>query len=98
VAETPELIDDFRLGTAYPNPFNGAVTIPVENPGGQQLSLRIYDLQGREVFHKKIVQRSGEQFVWQTLDLQGHPVNSGVYLVSLASARSQLTRKIMLLK
>jgi len=92
------LTDDFKLGQAYPNPFNGSVTIPVENSGGYALDLRIYDLKGRELLRRSLADHASNQYVWNALDLQGQPVSSGIYLISLTSGDMQSSQKVMLLK
>ncbi len=94
----PQLVSDFKLGAAYPNPFNGSVTIPFSNPAGEALVLRIHDILGREI-HSAQLQTAGQSvYTWTGQDLAGSVVSSGVYLVSVESASQRHSQKLMFLK
>lgn len=92
------LPDSFILHQNYPNPFNpGTVirfTVPVSSPPSS-VSLRVYDVTGREVATLVNEMRSpGEHAVaWD-----GSEVASGVYWYELRSGPTRLTRKMMLMK
>ncbi len=96
--DAPALAEDFAVNQAYPNPFNGAVTIPIENGLKADLDLRIYDLKGREVFHKKLGSAAGLSYTWNGLNAQGETLSSGVYLLAVSSNRHSYSQKIMFLK
>jgi len=96
--DEPVLAKDFKVGLAYPNPFNGAVTIPIENGLKTDLDLRIYDLKGREVFYKALGSAPGLSYTWNGLNLMGEPMNSGLYLLTVTSDRQNYSQKIMFLK
>jgi hypothetical protein len=46
---TPKVIDHFALEQNYPNPFNPTTTIVYDVPTAELVSLKIYDVLGREV-------------------------------------------------
>lgn len=85
----------YTLHTNYPNPFNPATTISFTLPSHSFVSLKIYDLNGKEV--ATIV--SGElpegehAFRW---DASG--MSSGVYYYRLVTERSVETKKMVLLR
>ncbi|MDX1547728.1 MAG: T9SS type A sorting domain-containing protein [Rhodothermales bacterium] len=47
--EPPETPDGLALGPTYPNPSGGATTIPFSLPARDSVSLRVFDVLGREV-------------------------------------------------
>jgi hypothetical protein len=48
--DVPEVIvDSFRLGTPFPNPFNPVTTINYQLPKSSMVTLSVYDVSGRQV-------------------------------------------------
>ena len=77
-----EQVDKFELFAAYPNPFNSETQIRIEVPEWKDVSLAIYDLQGREV--ASLLDRSNNpvnRVVWKAADLP-----AGIYLARLTAA------------
>jgi hypothetical protein len=95
--QTPEhqSAEDFRLLTNYPNPFNSSTSISFELPVASEVSLKIFDLSGREV--SSLVNghlSSGEhQIEWKADGLA-----SGIYFMKLEAGNFQLTKKLLLLR
>ena len=89
---------DFKVGSAYPNPFNGAVNIPIENMGAGNLDLYIYDLKGREILHESLGNQSGRIYTWRGQNRLGMDLSSGVYVVSIVSETQLHTQKVMFIK
>mgnify|MGYP002638551507 FL=1 len=96
--DSPVLAHDFQVGSAYPNPFNGAVTIPIENALKAGLEIHIYDLKGRDVFHENLGSSSGLSYTWNGLNMQGETLSSGVYVLAVATDRQTYSQKVMFLK
>ncbi|MCF7921724.1 MAG: T9SS type A sorting domain-containing protein [Candidatus Marinimicrobia bacterium] len=102
--QMPVAVDDvvvaqeFKVGSAYPNPFNGAVTIPIENTSAGDLDLYIYDLRGREILHESLGNHAGHSYTWRGQNHLGQDLSSGVYLVSVVSGTQLQTQKIMFIK
>jgi hypothetical protein len=90
--------DAFKVGSAYPNPFNGAVNIPISNLRGAQLELYIYDLKGREVLHESLGNQNGSIYTWTGQNRFGMDLSSGVYMVSILSETQMHTQKVMFIK
>lgn len=87
--------------SAYPNPFNPAVTIEFKTPKfSDPVFLEIYNLRGRIVFSKKInIHSSGHhQYRWMGTTSHGIRVSSGTYLAQLRSADFSETIKVTLLR
>ena len=89
---------EFKVGSAYPNPFNGSVNIPIENMLGANLDLYIYDLTGREVLHQTLGNQSGGVYTWRGQNRHGLDLSSGVYMVSVVSETQMHTQKVMFIK
>jgi hypothetical protein len=92
--------DEFNLYRAYPNPFNPTTTIQYDVPESSQLSLIIYDIQGREVLRltNEMKQTGFHQAIWHGLDATGKQVESGMYLVRMTSTEYSKTQRILLLR
>jgi len=93
----------FALEQNYPNPFssvpgNPATRIQYALPSSQFVSLKIYDLGGREVttlVHG--LQNAGYQTVsWNGRDQAGRARASGVYLYKIVAGDFTQTRKLIL--
>ena len=91
-----------RLGLAQnsPNPFNPRTEIRFSLPTRQDVSLRIYDVEGRLV--RTLVQGrqdAGEHAItWSGRNEQGGQTASGLYFYRLVTEQGTLTRKMTLLK
>ena len=94
----------FELNQNYPNPFNPSTEIIYTVPSteaGVDVSLRVYDLLGREVITLiDGIMEAGEHSVeWDGTNSSGGKVESGVYLYQLKSTNGYIdTRKMILLK
>jgi len=76
---------DFELAQNYPNPFNPTTTIAYNLPKAAQVSLRVYDLLGREIaLLSNTTQAAGRYLAtWDGLNNSRETVSSGVYLYRL---------------
>ena len=86
---------EFILSLAYPNPFNPTTTLSFALPTQAQVSLIVYNLQGREVI----------SLVNQYMDAGYHSVvwnadsySSGVYFVKMQAGDFLKTQKLLLVK
>jgi hypothetical protein len=94
---TPE---EFKLYPNYPNPFNPSTTIKFEIPQASTISLKIFDIMGREVTTLINGYRTEgyHEVVWNGIDKNSHPVSSGIYFYKLHSNQKVLTQKMVLVK
>ena len=86
---------EFRLDQNYPNPFNPATSLRFTIPNEQFVTLKIYDVAGREVstLVKKDMQPGSYTVQWD-----GTGKASGVYLSVLSSGNSVQIKKMLLIK
>ena len=92
---TELLPDDFSLDRAYPNPFNPVTTLSFALPIEAEVSLSIYNLQGREVgsLINGNMDAGYHSVVWNA---DSH--SSGVYFVKIVAGEYISTQKLMLVK
>lgn len=92
--------EDFMLVQNYPNPFNPTTTIAFSVPQTEKVTLKVYNLMGKEI--KTLVDRSmvqGRHLVqWDGTDKLGNKVTSGTYLYLLRIGHQQLSKKMVFLK
>ncbi|NQT35513.1 T9SS type A sorting domain-containing protein [bacterium] len=90
-----ELPSEFRIISAYPNPFNSSIKITYSLPEASRVKLRLFDLTGREVM--TLVNDLKQPGVHSTT-LTANDLASGLYFVSLEGAGEVATRKVMLIR
>jgi hypothetical protein len=95
VEEAVQVPLEFRLGEAYPNPFNPNTTIEYVLPGELPVLLEVYNISGQKVATVENGLRSAGKHaaVW---DARGLP--SGVYIYTLRAGRFAKSGKAMLVK
>jgi hypothetical protein len=86
---------EFTLAQNYPNPFNPSTKISFTLTKDGPVSLRVYDILGREVFTLVNEYRKPGQY---TETFNGNQMSSGVYVCVLSSSEGRLTAQMMLLK
>ena len=90
-----EMPRQFSLSQNYPNPFNPSTQIEYSVPFSSHVSLKVYDLMGREVATLFEGVRQPGKFV-ATFD--GGGLSSGVYFYRLFAGGSSFSRKLILVK
>ena len=89
------LPETFSLDRAYPNPFNPTTTLSFALPIETEVSLSVYNLQGREVF-TLIDAKMDAGYHYVTWDANTYV--SGVYFVKMVAGEFVNTQKLMLVK
>ena len=105
-APSGELPLAFSLDQNFPNPFNPATTIPFSLASDSRVTLRIYDVIGREIVTivDEDLPRGNHTRMWNGTNALGEHLSSGTYLyrleaVSVEGSRSFTNlRKMMLLR
>ncbi len=85
----------YELDQNYPNPFNPSTTFAFDIPRSSFVTLKIYDLLGREI--KALVNEVKEPGKYK-VNWDAASVTSGVYFCRLVSGAFVETRKMLLLK
>lgn len=85
----------FALLTNYPNPFNPETTLSYKLPEASMVSLRVYDLLGREV--ASLVNETKAAGYYQE-HFSGIDLPSGIYIAILAAGSITQSVKMILLK
>lgn len=90
-----QLPNQFDLISIYPNPFNPSTTISFHLPHVSDVSIAVYDLQGREVYQSSETKLSVGSHS-RSITLANKP--SGTYFVQLRAGEQAIVRKMVLLK
>jgi predicted extracellular nuclease len=85
----------FGLEQNYPNPFNPSTNIRYELPTGAAVSLRVYDLLGREVATLVNETQAPGRY---TVRFDGSSLSSGIYFTRLQAGTFVTMRKMLLVK
>ena len=85
----------FGLSQNYPNPFNPSTKINFDLPVDGKVTLKIFDISGREVSTLINEFRSAGYY---TIDFKADNLSSGIYLYTLTSNGISLTKKMLILK
>jgi hypothetical protein len=94
-AENPLMPETFSLEQNYPNPFNPTTQIQFTLDSVQDVSLKVYDMAGRQVANLvNGVMQAGQHSTTFSAD----HLASGIYLYRFVSESHQFTRKMTLLK
>jgi len=92
--------DDYSLGEAYPNPFNGRTSIQFSMVKFGMIKIEVYNLMGQKIRTLISEQRpAGTHFVcWDGKNDFGQRVGSGLYLYKMTINNFQASKRILYLK
>jgi len=96
--DIPESLPDrYLISTAYPNPFNSAVTVKYSGLGltGERIFFEVFDVTGRKIFRNNFVSRDNNGYIKWSTDKN---ISSGVYFYNLTDGSRSSGGKIILLK
>jgi hypothetical protein len=85
----------FALSQNYPNPFNPSTVISYQLPIGSQISLKVYDVLGREVATLVNERKAAGSY---TATFDASKFSSGVYFYKLQAGNFVQTKKMLLVK
>lgn len=91
---------DFELQQNYPNPFNPATAIHYSLAKTADVSLKIFDINGREVTTLVNEDKSAGRYStnWDATNGAGQKVASGIYFYQLKAGEVTITRRMVLLR
>lgn len=93
------LSTDYVLNQNYPNPFNPTTTIKFSIPKQDKVTLKIYDLLGKEIatLVNNELNAGSYSVEFDAVNVSKN-LSSGIYLYTLKTKNSSHTKKLMLLK
>ncbi len=91
--ETPP--NKFNLEQNYPNPFNGSTRINYQLPAKSHVTLKIFDVLGREV---SILVNGVEEPGYKFVNFDAGKLASGMYYYRLQAGSNTETKKLLLLR
>lgn len=86
---------DFVLTQNYPNPFNPSTTIEYSVPHNSFVSIKVYDVMGKEIAVLVNGQKTTGNYIVQ---FDGSNINSGIYFYTLEANGHKETKKMLLIK
>ncbi|HTX20006.1 MAG TPA: T9SS type A sorting domain-containing protein [Bacteroidota bacterium] len=89
------LPNSFELSQNYPNPFNPSTEINYTIPKGAVVTLKVYDILGKEVATLVNQYQSASSY---KVTLNGASLSTGVYFYKLVAGNLTMTKKMLLLK
>jgi hypothetical protein len=95
VEETKPLLNQFFLSQNYPNPFNPTTVINYQLPAISQVTLKVYDVLGREV---RILVSERESAGNHSAVFDAKNLPSGTYFYTITAGQYTQARKMMLIK
>jgi len=90
-----ELPKRYALDQNYPNPFNPSTTIKYDLPKDSKVSLKVFDILGREV---STLVNGEEKAGFKSVEWNGTGFATGVYFFRLQAGDFTATKKLLLLK
>ncbi len=96
-----QIIKEFSLHPAYPNPFNPTTTIPFTLSKQSKVDIRIYNLKGKEVWSWGDNLEYGvgsHKVIWNAIDATGNQLSTGVYFIKLIAGEQVATNKVIFMK
>ncbi len=80
----------------YPNPFNTQTTIQFNIPSEEQVTVAVFDLQGRKITTLFNEMTSGKQLiVWDGTNGAGAEIGTGIYFITITSENKKYVSKII---
>ena len=89
------ILEHYSLSQNYPNPFNPTTYIHFSIPKAGNVSLKVYDIQGREIteYFNEFLNAGTHN-----LEFDGSGLSSGIYLYTLTAGDFISTKKMILTK
>lgn len=89
------VVNGYKLSQNYPNPFNPSTKISFEIPVSGFVSLKVYDMLGREV---SVLVNEEMASGTHTVNFNANDLSTGTYVYQLTSNGNVISNKMVLLK
>jgi len=93
---TKKLPAEFTLRQNYPNPFNPVTTIRYGLPISEVVTLKVFDVLGKEV--AVLLDRVRQQAGWYNYEFDAGSLASGLYFYKLDTPQTSFVRKMLYVK
>ncbi len=97
IGNNNEIPKFFEIHQNYPNPFNPTTNIKFSLPKNSLITLRIYDIKGKEVADVINDRRDAGNYEIK-FDASKYGLSSGIYFYTLQSGNFKQTRKMIIIK
>jgi aminopeptidase N len=97
IDNTDQIPVSFSLAQNYPNPFNPSTIISYQLPIGNHVTLKVYDILGKEVA-ALVDEYKSAGFYSSRFSILDSQLSSGIYLYTLKAGDFKETKKMILLK
>jgi len=94
-SNTNTIVKEYKLSQNYPNPFNPSTIIKYQIPAGGNVTLRIYDILGREI--KTLVNKYQQSGTYE-ITFNAVNLSSGIYFYQIRTNNFISTKKMILIK
>jgi len=88
-------VNDFQLEQNYPNPFNPYTTIKYSIPNQSNVTIKVYDLLGREIATLVNEEKLAGEY---EVEFNAAKLSSGIYLYKIQAGDFISTKKMILIK
>jgi len=95
VEDNNATVKDYSLQQNYPNPFNPTTTISYTVPAPSFISLKVYDILGKEV---AVLVNEGKTAGTYNVKFDAKNMASGIYFYRLQAGSFLITKKLTLIK
>lgn len=95
VSQDQKVPTEFKLSQNYPNPFNPTTIIQFEIPEKQFISLKVFDILGKEVL---ILLNEQKEAGHHTVSMDASFLSTGMYFYQLTAGGFTATKKMMLVR
>ena len=89
------MVGEFKLDNNYPNPFNPSTIIQYSLPSNEYVSLKVYDIIGREVTTLVNQQQSAGSY---DVEFNASNLTSGIYFYKITAGNFNAVKKMLLVK
>ena len=97
ISNTGIQVSDFSLQQNYPNPFNPTTNIKFSLPENSFVSLKVFDVNGREV--ADVINEKRNAGIYEiSFDANKYGLSSGMYYYTLTSGSFKESKKMILIK
>lgn len=95
VEDASQIVNKFSLSQNYPNPFNPSTTISYSIPEGRMVTLKVYDMLGKEV---SMLLNEYKEAGNHSLQFNASQLPSGIYIYTLQAGEFRDSKKLLLIK